>query len=199
MNHIVVGRKKQEGLQEMSEETVIRQCAPTLAGIKTGSLFSCQCEDKNELKDQIRSFNQKYVSRGLCLIPLNYSGKRALIYLYRPAGLRRDLEDNLARQMLKEEGYPCAAPELCITTLIRKLKAENGFPHEIGLFLSYPPEDVKGFIDNHACGFKYSGMWKVYGDINKALDMFRRFKHCTEIYCRMWEAGAGMDQLAVAV
>ena len=25
----------------MSEEMVVRQCAPTLAGIKTGSLFPC--------------------------------------------------------------------------------------------------------------------------------------------------------------
>ena len=28
---------------------------------------------------------------------------------------------------------------------------ESGeFPHEVGLFLSYPPEDVKGFIDHRA-------------------------------------------------
>ena len=33
----------------MSEELVIRQAAPTLAGIKTGSLFPCPCEDKAAL------------------------------------------------------------------------------------------------------------------------------------------------------
>ena len=32
---------------------------------------------------------------------------------------------------------------------------ESGeFPHEVGLFLSYPPEDVKGFIDHRANDFK---------------------------------------------
>ena len=30
----------------MSEEILIRQGAPTLAGIKTGSLFPCPCEDQ---------------------------------------------------------------------------------------------------------------------------------------------------------
>ena len=30
----------------MSEEILIRQGAPTLAGIKTGSLFPCPCEDR---------------------------------------------------------------------------------------------------------------------------------------------------------
>ena len=32
-------------------------------------------------------------------------------------------------------------------------------PHEVGLFLSYPPEDVKGFIDHRASGFKSAGLW----------------------------------------
>ena len=38
----------------MSEELVIRQAAPTLAGIKTGSLFPCPCEDKAALLAEIR-------------------------------------------------------------------------------------------------------------------------------------------------
>ena len=33
----------------MSEERLIRQCAPTLAGIKTGSLFPCPYETREEL------------------------------------------------------------------------------------------------------------------------------------------------------
>ena len=37
---------------------------------------------------------------------------------------------------------------------------ESGeFPHEVWLFLSYPPEDVKGFIDHRASGFKCAGLW----------------------------------------
>ena len=45
---------------------------------------------------------------------------------------------------------------------------ESGdFPHEVGLFLSYPPEDVKGFINHRAGGFKCAGLWKVCGDEEK--------------------------------
>lgn len=29
-----------------AEETVVRQCAPTLAGIKTGSLFPCPYQSR---------------------------------------------------------------------------------------------------------------------------------------------------------
>ena len=36
---------------------------------------------------------------------------------------------------------------------------ESGdLPHEVGLFLSYPPEDVKGFIDHRANDFKCAGL-----------------------------------------
>ena len=44
----------------MPEETFIRQCAPTLAGIKTGSLFNCPYDDREELLEEIKRFNKKY-------------------------------------------------------------------------------------------------------------------------------------------
>ena len=37
----------------MSEEMVVRQAAPTLAGIKTGSLFPCPCAEKDALLGEI--------------------------------------------------------------------------------------------------------------------------------------------------
>ena len=72
------------------------------------------------------------------------------------------------------------------------------FPHEIGLFLSYPPEDVKGFVDNRARSYKCAGLWKVYSDEARARRLFTRFKRCTDTYCKLWQAGATIDQLAVA-
>ncbi len=43
------------------------------------------------------------------------------------------------------------------------------FPHEIGLFLGYPPEDVCGYIRNKGKCQKCTGHWQVYGDENFAL------------------------------
>ena len=51
----------------MSEELVVRQCAPTLAGIKNGSLFSCPCDSPEELRQEVRScFSEmhEYYRRG---------------------------------------------------------------------------------------------------------------------------------------
>ena len=183
----------------MSEEYVVRQCAPTLAGIKTGSLFPCPYQSRQALMSEIRAPNRRLSPKGLILLPVRYLDGKALLYLYRPSNLRQDLKDRLAAQVLEQAGYSCSKSEQCVVRLIRRLKENEDFPHEIGLFLSYPPEDVKGFIDNRACNFKCSGLWKVYGDEARAQAMFARFRKCTEIYCKLWQEGSSIEQLAVAV
>ena len=85
----------------MSEELLIKQCAPTLAGIKTGSLFPCPCDDRASLLADIRRMNRVLVPRGLCLLPMRMDDGRALLYLYRPQALCRDLGDDLACRLLR--------------------------------------------------------------------------------------------------
>ena len=98
---------------------------------------------------------------------------------------------------LGNAGYLDESPERCIVNLIRRFQGEE-FPHEIGLFLSYPPEDVQGFIENHAQNYKLSGLWKVYGDEAYARAAFAKYKKCTDIYCRSWRSGASLEALTVA-
>ena len=180
----------------MSEELFVRQCAPTLAGIKTGNMFRTAYADEQELVSQIREMNQRLREKGLCLIPLRFREGKALLYLYRPERLQLDLKNDLARRTLLDAGYENQSPERCVVNLIRRLQGDE-FPHEIGLFLSYPPEDVQGFIDNHARNFKLSGLWKVYGDEAYARAAFAKYKKCTDIYCRSWRSGASLEELAV--
>ena len=89
----------------MAEEILIRQGAPTLAGIKAGSLFPCPCEDREALLSDIRKLNQRLSPKGLCLLPIRFLAGQALLYLYRPAGLRRDLRAAQASELLRQAGY----------------------------------------------------------------------------------------------
>ena len=52
--------------------------------------------------------------------------------------------------------------------------AGDDFPHEVGLFLGYPPGDVEGFRLNHGRNFKLCGLWKVYCDMEQATARFQR-------------------------
>ena len=49
----------------MSDNTVIEHCSPTLAGIKTGSLFSFEYEDADEARGHIKRLNGIFVRKGL--------------------------------------------------------------------------------------------------------------------------------------
>lgn len=179
----------------MSEEMIIRHCSPTLAGIKTGNMFSCKYESVQDMRCAVRRFNKKLCSKGLRVVPLKFDGKRALIYIYRPALLTKDLENEAVCELLHRYGYITGTPSHCVVRLVGRLNESDGFPHEIGLFLGYPPEDVKGFIENGCC--KCVGCWKVYGDEEAAKKTFAKYKKCTEIYCRLHRQGRGIERLAV--
>jgi ribosomal protein S24E len=50
----------------------------------------------------------------------------------------------------------------------------------VGLFLGYPLDDVQGFIKNRGSHYKLCGAWKVYGDVEKARNHFRKYELCRE-------------------
>lgn len=177
---------------------VIKHCAPTLAGLKSGNLFSCSCESKGKLRDDISGFNQTLVPKGLRMVPIRIQNGRALIYLYRISRIGRDLTCPCARTILEPLGYAVDNPSRCICHLRKRFCSESNFPHEVGLFLGYPPEDVTGFIENKALGAKCVGTWKVYGDEESAKKTFAKYRKCTRVYCACWEEGKSIDQLAVA-
>ena len=181
----------------MSDEVLIKCGSPTLAGLKTGNMFSYPYKSREEVKSDLRRLNKILVPKGLRVVPLRYSDKTVLLYLYRIDALRRDLSRDEAVRILREVGYESADSDRCVVNVIKKLRSAKEFPHEVGLFLSYPPEDVKGFIDNHAENCKYIGCWKVYGDVEKAKKTFAGYDRCTKTYNRMWRKGASLKSLIV--
>lgn len=183
----------------MSEELLVRHCSPTLAGIKTGNMFNCSFENSEKMKESIRKLNGVFAKKGLRILPLRYRNNSALIYVYRPSKLSQDLQDDTACRLLEERGYATGVPESCILHLIHRLSSSEEFPHEIGLFLGYPPEDVCGFIENRAEGCKCVGCWKVYSDEEAAQKTFEKFKKCTTVYCEQWAKGRSIERLTVAV
>jgi len=178
----------------MSEELIVRHCAPTLANLKTGSLFVCPITDRPSFFSSLRSLNELLVPKGLRALPLRIREYSALVYLYRPSRLKKDLEDPAAVKILQDHGYSCYGK--CLPKLIERVRASEEFPHEIGLFLGYPPEDVQGFLDHRPC--KCSGCWKVYGDENKAKKTFDLYKKCERVYCQQLARGIDIKRLTVA-
>lgn len=182
----------------MTEKVIIKHCSPTLAGMKTGSMFTCPYADKKDMCVKMKYWNSLLKEKGIRVIPLRYKDGTALIYLYRTSKLSEDLKDGTARQLLKERGYEISVPERCICKLMKRLVECDEFPHEVGLFLGYPPEDVCGFIENGARNCKCVGCWKVYGDEQEARNTFELYEKCTAAYYEQLANGVSIDRLTVA-
>lgn len=181
----------------MSSEQLVRNCAPTLAGIKTGSLYAIHGADINDLRRDLSSLNRALIKKGVRIIPLKMCGDQVLIYIYRPQMLRKDLSDPCAKEILRSYGYSLESVEGSVYELIMRLQSRDSFPHEIGLFLGYPPADVRGFINDPHDGVVLSGYWKVYSNVDRAREIFRRYKVCTQEYERMLMSGRTLEQLVV--
>lgn len=180
----------------MSEDMIVKHCSPTLAGIKTGNLFGCRYTNASDIHEAVRRLNKQLGKKGLRVLPLRCQDNRALIYVYRPARLSRDLQNSTAYRLLRERGYGMETPQRCVRQLMKRLGDNGEFPHEIGLFLGYPPEDVCGFIENSA-DCKCVGCWKVYGDADAARKTFAKYKKCTDIYCTQFAKGKSIERLTV--
>ena len=181
----------------MFEEMMVRNCAPTLAGIKVGSLFNCRCLSGRDVFDRIRSLNNRLLSHGIRIIPLSTSDSSTLVYVYRPDKLAVYLKQDDVRTILEDLDYPAYDADLCVRELVDRLYEQDVFPHEIGLFLGYPAADVKGFMEHHARDCKCVGCWKVYGDEKAAQKLFDKYRKCTDIYCRLYGSGSSLEKLTM--
>ena len=180
----------------MVERYLIQHGSPTLAGLKTASMFCVPLEEDWETETAL--WNRRLAQKGLSLTVLRRQNGRALLYLYRPSQLARDLEEPGVKAFLAAMGYESMQPAKALSKLRTRLGETQGFPHEVGLFLGYPLGDVAGFIQNQGRNCKCSGCWKVYCNELEAQKRFARFRKCREVYTRLWSQGRTVWQLTVA-
>ncbi|MFI3213328.1 MAG: DUF3793 family protein [Eubacteriales bacterium] len=161
----------------MAYEVIVQFCAPTLAGIKVGSLFSYRYTNKEKLVDDIYNRNIFFNKKGIYLTILKMKNGLALIYVYRKNKLEKELTKHDVLEFLKENGYNSSAITDCLHILRNHLK-NTEFPHEIGAFLGYPIDDVRAFIHNKGENYKAIGWWKVYHDVFASQKIFDKYNEC---------------------
>ena len=156
------------------EREVIKECSPTLAGLKTGNLFNYRYDNISDFRKELASVNRKLNAKGVYVTFLKQNEKSALLYVFRPDRLEKDLSQPAVQNVLKTFGYTDYKVGASIKHLKQRVEENTCFPHEIGLFLSYPVEDVIQFIRQKGCNYKCCGVWKVYCDEALSQKMFAR-------------------------
>lgn len=159
---------------------LIYNIVPVICGYKCASLitFSNKNKNMNKLwkthKDEfLRNINLKYYE-------LVQTEEIYTVLFYAENKLRNIIEDSDVRDFLKELGYKNNFTLLKYLDKLRN-RFDEGCPHEMGIFLGIPLEDVKGFINNDGKKYLYCGYWKVYSHIKKALITFENYNKAKEM------------------
>ena len=181
----------------MSAHFIAKNCAPTLAGLKAGSLFPVYGEE-NELLGAVSELDRHLNKKGVhARLLWRKSCGYGLVYIYRTSGLNRLLEKNEITDFLNNYGYIKGSIPEYLDHLEQRLDSSE-FPHEIGVFLDYPLDDIKAFIKNRGCNCPCTGCWKAYTNVPEAKKTFRKFNECTDSYCRRMLADEDLIRLTKA-
>ena len=160
--------------EKLLKATIEWHCAPVIYGFKPSvlinlgkpntGLLACLWEQyKNNIICDYHKFQVHF--------HLFHGCNRSIqLFCFVPERINRILCCDDARYFLSDEGYSSPDLESIITFLKEKFRFDC--PHEIGIFLGYPVEDVRQFIKNNGKNYLLNGYWKVYSDIQYATYQF---------------------------
>lgn len=176
------------------EQKIAFHMAPSLFGIKCANLISLSRKDF-DIPEHIKRFNQKVSARGLTMKILCTCNDKVLILLYHKKKLSLQLKKKQYLEILKLYGYSeSMSLDEMFYHLSERINCYSEFPHEIGVFLGYPADDVIGFIENKGENYSLCGYWKVYGDKEFAQNMFKRYDRCRQFLCDKLNQGYDIYQ-----
>lgn len=148
--------------------------APTIAGIKPSSLMAFTNLKRSSYVLWERYKDEICTRLGVEYYELKQQKDRVFVLFYKDKDLAKCLSESEKSKFLLGLGYKkTKVVEDYLVTL--KKRYEIGCPHELGVFLGYPLADVIAFIENKGELCLASKYWKVYQDVEKALQTFNAY------------------------
>ncbi len=179
------------------EHLTVYHCAPTLAGLKMANLFCCSYASAQALETGINNLKHVLGAKGLKLKVIKSCSKKCQIYIYRQHLLLKALQQDDVAMFLQKYNYPKDV-DMALEHLKTRFSSCEDFPHELGIFLGYPLNDVLGFIKHGGKNFVCAGCWKAYHNGDKAKKLFNTYNKCRQVYIKCYENGMSISKLTVA-
>ncbi|MCR5401248.1 MAG: DUF3793 family protein [Treponema sp.] len=203
----------------MSFDKVFISCAaPAFCGIKAGNLFSLPVQLFN--KEKYEEWKKLFLSVGLKCRAVKISSKKILVLVYNSLWINEILSSPHVSAYLKSKGYlldfgeseeaykkGCNKnlwgllneSEAFISSLFYRIQYSSSFPHEIGILLGYPLQDVIAFEKSQGKNFSFCGIWKCYSESREAVEKARlcqcRFRECSGLCSEWFEQGCSLCQI----
>ena len=177
---------------ENIETQLALQCAPLITGLKISNLLIISKGNEEVVK---RILNRT----GISYYRLIQTRTKTTFLLFRRNELEEFLSDENVRNVLMKAGYKSLQIDKILRTFSLRYEAyiqgDKSLPHEMGLLLGYPVEDVVGFVENNGKNFLYSGYWKVYENQKDKVKLFDKFKVAEETLIHLLSNGLSMSDI----
>jgi len=175
---------------------ICNQCAPVMLNIKPAATLTLTFSESKSLREYLSDID-------ILFCPLASKGNYITWFIYKEKLLTKTLNKADVRYILEELGYQTQALKHCLNCLRERFtnchREKQEFPHELGLFLDYPAEDVIGFVMNKGKDCRYCGYWKVYSDVEKAKKIFHRYDLAKDILLNEVNQGKTMRQAVASL
>ena len=178
--------------RESLEVQLLLQCAPMIAGLKASNLLIIASENEADAR---RNLNGTKIS----CARLARMDKKTTMLIYHEQWVKEYLAIREVSDLLRVLGYEGKGFYEVLHSVRKKyrsyMKKEGEFPHELGLLLGYPAEDVKGYMDNKGRNYLCTGYWQVYADPAAKLNLFQKFELARERLIRAIFDGKEIQEL----
>lgn len=191
-----MSREAWEILQNMDVEDtdmqLAMQCAPLITGLKPSNLLNLPGADYSEVEKTVKNSRLSYY-------PISVTLERTMLLLYHREGLESYLNREEVRDFLEKMGYEGNGLDEVLVCFCQRyqeyLEKKRDFPHEMGILLGYPIEDVIGFMENKGHNCLFTGYWKVYHDQAAKRKLFERFEYAKESLIQLLHYGMSMSEI----
>lgn len=168
------------------------QCAPLITGIKESNLLNIGQNNYQRMKEILEGSE-------LSIYPLGLHAGRITVFLYHKERLEKFFSKDAVKDLMRKIGYTDTSLQKVLPVFRahyqQYLKDKQTFPHEMGLLLGYPPEDVEGFIRNCGKNYLYSGYWKVYDKPQEKIRLFQQYEHSREKLIQLLSYGMHIEEI----
>lgn len=168
------------------------QCAPVITGLKLSNLLTISPAGYTQVE---RITEGSFIS----VCPLLETEEKVVMLLYQKKPLEKYISMCRVKKLLEEEGYKDFSLDAVLPVFCERYENyEEGkvdFPHELGLLLGYPPEDVEGFIRNQGKNSLCTGYWKVYENREEKQKLFEKYEYAKENLIQLLHYGLKMAEI----
>lgn len=162
------------------ENFLVYNTSLVIAGVKPAVTIAMKKNNK-KLYDNWNDFGKSFVNRiSLKFVELRKSNEAIIVMIYDENVLEKELNQKDHIEFLMNLGYSDKVQVNEYVTTLKSRYEKYHCPHELGLFLGIPFEDVKDFMECTTKKCLLCGYWKVYNDSNKAKMIFSQYDQIKE-------------------